>query len=104
MNVRHARWGLGAALGVVALVAALRSLAVYQQHALWLGVAAVAALAIIQVFGFLTLGFARQRLVREEARLGSAGSTLWAARRKTSTFGRFDRLNPSHSTTSASLM
>ena len=59
------RWGLGALVGLLSLIAALRALGAYVDHRLWLGSASVLLLAVIAVAGMASLGKARLRLERE---------------------------------------
>ncbi|HRI55151.1 MAG TPA: hypothetical protein PLW65_33680, partial [Pseudomonadota bacterium] len=59
------RWGLGAALALVALVAAASSLQTYVGHKLWLGGLAVVVLAAIDLTGFFSLARARRRRALE---------------------------------------
>jgi hypothetical protein len=78
------RWALAAAIGAGALIAAVRAALVYHDRGLWLGVGAVAALALIQTYGLAALGLARLGLASEERGLGRAAEPsgrLWQERR-----------------------
>jgi hypothetical protein len=83
MEVSRLRWGLGALLAALSIVAALRALGAYLDHRLWLGSAAVLLLAIIAVAGMVSLGKARLRLERELAGLtASPPAGEWIATRR----------------------
>ena len=83
MELSRLRWGLGALLGLLSLIAALRALGAYVDHRLWLGSAAVLVLAVIAVAGMVSLGRARLRLERELAELeASPPRGAWIAARR----------------------
>ena len=67
MDVSRLRWGLGAALALVALLAAASSLQTYLGHKLWLGGLAVIVLAAIDVAGFVSLAQARRRILSQDS-------------------------------------
>jgi hypothetical protein len=78
------RWGLGASLCALSLVAAAKALATYVGHGLLLGSAAVVILGAIAVVGFGSLALARLRLARELAALAAEPPTgeLFCGRKK----------------------
>ncbi len=78
------RWGLGAALALIALLAALSVLRTYLGHRLWLGGISVLVLMAIDLVGFVSLGRARRRLYAEIAALAAEppGGELLAERRR----------------------
>ena len=84
MDVSRLRWGLGAALALIALVAAASALQTYVGHKLWLGGLAVVVLMAIDVTGFGSLALARRRLASEIAALAAdrPGGQLLDERRR----------------------